>query len=136
MGQKFVIYQVYHDIASVIHTTKTKEDAIATARMIWAQMDRTDRRMLDIEVRQFEADREGNTSDDYTEIDWRDGYKERRTYKEWIEEMKAEWIGKKVIFEDQAYTVVDVDYNGALLIDKSARFTDTTAVGTWMVDVA
>lgn len=136
MGQKFVIYQVYHDIASVIHTTKTKEDAIATARMIWAQMDRTDRKMLDIEVRRFEADREGNTSDDYTEIDWSNGYKERRTYREWIEEMKAEWIGKKVIFEDQVYTVVDVDYNGALLIDKPARFTDTTAVGTWMVDVA
>ena len=134
--EKFVIYQVYHDIASVIHTTKTKEDAIATARMLWAQMDSTDRRRLDIEVRQFEADSEGNTSEDYTEIDWRDGYKERRTHRDWVEEMKAKWIGKKVTYEGQAYTVVDVDYNGVLIIDKPARFTDTTAVATWMVKVA
>lgn len=36
---------------------------------------------------------------------------------------------EKVIFENEQYTVVDVDYNGALLIDKKARMTDTTAVG-------
>ncbi len=36
---------------------------------------------------------------------------------------------EKVIFENKQYTVVDVDYNGALLIDKKARMTDTTAVG-------
>lgn len=36
---------------------------------------------------------------------------------------------KKVIFENKQYTVVDVDYNGALLIGKKARMTDTTAVG-------
>lgn len=51
------------------------------------------------------------------------------TYREWIEKLKEQWIGKKVIFENEQYTVVDVDCNGALLIDKKARMTDTTAVG-------
>lgn len=56
-------------------------------------------------------------------------------YKQFIENMKDEWIGKRVLFEGKEYTVVDVDYNGILLIDKKAQFTDTTAVGTWMVKV-
>ncbi len=30
------------------------------------------------------------------------------------------------MYENKKYTVVDVDYNGTLLIDKKARFTDTT----------
>lgn len=50
------------------------------------------------------------------------------TWKNYIEEMKKKWIGKKVIFEEEQHTVVDVDYNGLLLIDKKARMTDTTAV--------
>lgn len=37
------------------------------------------------------------------------------------------------MFEGSTYTVVDVDYNGMLLIDKKARFTDTTAVESYMV---
>ena len=32
------------------------------------------------------------------------------------------------MYENEKYNVVDVDYNGMLLIDKKARFTDTTAV--------
>ena len=55
------------------------------------------------------------------------------TYREMIETMRLEWTGARVFFEGKEYTVVDVDYNGALLIDKPARFTDTTAVETWMV---
>ena len=51
------------------------------------------------------------------------------TYREWIDKLKEQWIGEKVIFENKQYTVVDVDYNGALLIDKKARMTDRTAVG-------
>lgn len=51
------------------------------------------------------------------------------TWKEYIEKLKRQWIGKEVIFEDEKHKVVDVDYNGALLIDKKARMTDTTAVG-------
>lgn len=57
------------------------------------------------------------------------------TYKKYIEQQKKEWVGKKVSYENSVYTVVDVDYNAALLIDKKAQFTDTTAVGEWMVKV-
>lgn len=57
------------------------------------------------------------------------------TYREWIEKLKDQWIGKKVIFENKQYTVIDVDYNGALLINKKARMTDTTAVGVSDVKV-
>lgn len=52
----------------------------------------------------------------------------RETYREWINKLKNEWIGKNVMYENEKYNVVDVDYNGMLLIDKKARFTDTTAV--------
>lgn len=55
-------------------------------------------------------------------------------YKDFIESMKAEWIGKTVRYEGKSYKVVDVDYNGGLLIDKPARFTETTAVGSWQLD--
>ena len=57
----------------------------------------------------------------------------KRDYKDWIEEMKTKWIGQKVIYEEHEYTVVDVDYNGCLLINKPAQFTETTAVAQWMV---
>ena len=50
------------------------------------------------------------------------------TYREWIESLKSEWIGKHVKFEGCIYNVVDVDYNGFLLIDRKARYTETTAV--------
>lgn len=50
------------------------------------------------------------------------------TYREWIEKLKKEWIGKSVIYENGKYNVVDVDYNGILLIDRKARYTNTTAV--------
>ena len=55
------------------------------------------------------------------------------THMEAIEKMRTEWIGRKVIFKGQYYTVVDVDSNYSLLIDKPARFTATTAVATSMV---
>lgn len=52
------------------------------------------------------------------------------TYKDWIEDLKKRNVGKKVILKSDGhvYTIVDVDYNGALMIDKKAQFTDTTAV--------
>lgn len=50
------------------------------------------------------------------------------TYKEYIEELKAKWIDKPYEYDGKTYTVVDIDYNGAILIDKPAEFTDTTAV--------
>lgn len=55
------------------------------------------------------------------------------TYKEYIENEKRKWIGKVVQYENQNYTVMDVDYNGGLLINKKARFTETTAVSKLMV---
>lgn len=55
------------------------------------------------------------------------------TYRESIEAMRREWRDRKVIFEGAVYTVLDVDYNGALLIDKSDEFKATTAVSTSMV---
>lgn len=55
------------------------------------------------------------------------------TYKEYINRLKKEWIGKAIIYDNKKYNVVDVDYNGMLLIDKKAQFTDTTAVDTTMV---
>lgn len=55
------------------------------------------------------------------------------TYKEYIEGLKKKWIGKIVIYENKKYKVVDVDYNGMLLIDKKAKFTDTKAVSRLMV---
>jgi len=48
--------------------------------------------------------------------------------------MKNYWIGKTVSYEGKSYKVVDVDYNCALLIDKKAQFTDTTAVAPSMLD--
>lgn len=56
-----------------------------------------------------------------------------RTYKKWIESKKNKWIGKRVKYNEGIYNVVDVDYNGFLLIDKKARFTDTTAIATYHV---
>lgn len=55
------------------------------------------------------------------------------TYREWIEKLKKQWIGKTVIYENEKHKVIDVDYNGFLLIDKKARWTDTTAVSTTSV---
>lgn len=57
------------------------------------------------------------------------------TYREWIESLKREWIGKRVKFENSIYNVVDVDYNGFLLIDKKAQYTNTTAVAKQYVEV-
>lgn len=59
------------------------------------------------------------------------------TYKEYINGLGNDYIGRKVIYsgDSNVYTIVDVDYNGALLIDKPAEFTDTTAVALWMVQI-
>jgi hypothetical protein len=49
-------------------------------------------------------------------------------YEELVAKDRARFIGKRVKFEGQIYDIVDVDYNGALMINKEGRFTDTTAV--------
>lgn len=53
-----------------------------------------------------------------------------KTWKEYIEGLKNEWVGKKVVFEGAVYTVVDVDYNGVLMINKKGKYTETTAAFT------
>ena len=50
------------------------------------------------------------------------------SYRELIEQERAEYIGRKVLYKGEPHTIVDVDYNGALMIDKKAEYTDTTAV--------
>lgn len=60
------------------------------------------------------------------------------TYKNHIEELKKARIGQKVIFEGKQYNVVDVDYNGAIMIDKPTKYTDshtnkTTAIEAWKI---
>lgn len=56
------------------------------------------------------------------------------THAEYIVKKKAEWIGRKVKYDGLEYTVVDVDSNGMLIIDRPARFTSTTAVESWMIE--
>jgi len=49
-------------------------------------------------------------------------------YKNYYKAKKDFWQNKRVIYGGKEYTVVDVDYNIGLLIDKPAKFTNTTAV--------
>lgn len=51
------------------------------------------------------------------------------TWRELIEKERKTYIGRKVKYEDKIYTVVDVDYNGFILIDKLAWSTPETAIG-------
>lgn len=62
------------------------------------------------------------------------------TYKEYIENLKRKWIWKKVKYEGKYYTVVDVDYNGGLLIDKPHYYTEsytakTTAISRTQIEI-
>lgn len=54
-------------------------------------------------------------------------------YKDYIDFKKREWIGKKVKYDNKIYKVVDIDYNGYLMIDRATRFNDTTAVNEFDV---
>lgn len=54
-------------------------------------------------------------------------------YKDYIKSEQQKWIGRIVYYEGQRYMVVDVDYNGMLLINKPTMFSDTTAVESWQV---
>ena len=46
-------------------------------------------------------------------------------YKEYIEQLKKEWIGKTVSYQGEQYKVVNVDYNGGLWIDKPHYYHET-----------
>lgn len=56
-------------------------------------------------------------------------------YRDYITWMKNNWVGAKVVYDGGVYEVMDVDYNGYLLINKPTAFTDTTAVDENMVEV-
>lgn len=56
------------------------------------------------------------------------------TYREWIEEMIQKWVGREVKYLDRWHRVLDVDYNGCLLIDLPTEFTSDTAIGAHMVE--
>ncbi len=55
-------------------------------------------------------------------------------YKDYIKQKRDKWIGKRVRYEGKEYNVIDVDYNGGLLIDKKGEFTDDTAISELMVE--
>ena len=55
------------------------------------------------------------------------------TYKERIEADRRAWIGREVIFEGEKHKVVDVDYNGALMIDRPTKHNPTTAIEAWKI---
>ena len=48
--------------------------------------------------------------------------------KEWINKLKVEFVGRKVLYEGKVYTIADVDYNGLIHINKASQFNNTTAV--------
>lgn len=53
--------------------------------------------------------------------------------REWVETFRRMWRDMKVVYDGEVYTVLDVDSNGALLIDKPDEFKATTAVSVSMV---
>lgn len=55
-------------------------------------------------------------------------------YKDYIRQKREKWIGKRVRYEGKEYIVIDVDYNGGLLIDKKSEFTDDIAISEVMVE--
>ena len=55
-------------------------------------------------------------------------------WKDRIAQLRVEWNGRKVIYQGEQHTVVDVDYNGALLIVRETMYNKTTAIEPYMLD--
>lgn len=49
-------------------------------------------------------------------------------WRDYINRLEKEWIGKKVEFNGKQYKIVKVDYNGILHINKKSEHNETTAV--------
>lgn len=49
-------------------------------------------------------------------------------YRELVERENKEFTGRHVEYKGTKYTVVGVDYNGGILIDKKDEYKDDTAV--------
>ena len=50
------------------------------------------------------------------------------SFSAWVRTLENEFVGKKVQYEGKIYTIVKVDYNGLIHIDKPSRYNTTTAV--------
>ena len=50
------------------------------------------------------------------------------SYQEYLRSMYAKYIGAQVRYNGRLYKVIDVDYNGMLLIDIQSDHAETTAV--------
>lgn len=50
------------------------------------------------------------------------------SYQEYMRSMYAKYIGAQVRYNGRLYKVIDVDYNGMLLIDIPSDHAETTAV--------
>lgn len=50
------------------------------------------------------------------------------SWKEYLKALEAEFIGKHVMYEGLKYTIVKIDCNGIIHINKPGRFNETTAV--------
>lgn len=55
---------------------------------------------------------------------------DKMLWRERIELLRKEFIGRKVKYEGETYTIVAVDYNGIIHIDKPTKYNETTAVYT------
>ena len=55
-------------------------------------------------------------------------------WSDYIERKKQKWVGRSVSYRGRQYKVVDVDYNGCIVIDKPSRLTGTTAVSECDLD--
>lgn len=49
-------------------------------------------------------------------------------YRDYINRLREEFIGKKIEFNGYIYTVAYVDYNGIIHIDLPSKHNNTTAV--------
>lgn len=56
-------------------------------------------------------------------------------YKEYIKERKKEYVGKTVLFEGKEYKVIDVDYNGMLLINKPRVYCESYTSPTTAIEI-
>jgi hypothetical protein len=51
-----------------------------------------------------------------------------KVYRDYIEKLRSEFVGKRIMYEGKCYTVAMVDYNGIIHIDKPTEHNKTTAV--------
>ena len=58
------------------------------------------------------------------------------SYRNYIAALKKRWVGRTIVYGGEIHKVIDVDYNGCLLIDKKAEFTDATAIDAFTACVA